>query len=60
MPVSINTQVELENFLADTNPNSIYGEIQTDILVNNSFSFIVVMQKVLLTNNQAFKIIKNV
>jgi hypothetical protein len=60
MPVSINTQVDLENFLADTNPNSIYGEIQTDILVNNSFSFIVVMQKVLLTDNQSNKIIRSV
>jgi hypothetical protein len=60
MPVSINTQAELENFLADTNPNSIYGEIQTDILVNNSFSFIVVMQKVLLTDNQSNKIIRSV
>jgi hypothetical protein len=60
MPVSINTQVDLENFLADTNPNSIYGEIQTDILVNNSFSFIIVMQKVLLTDNQSNKIIRSV
>jgi hypothetical protein len=56
-PVAITIQSELEYFLVD--PNSIYGEIQNDIVVDNSFSFIVLMKKV-LTDNQSYKIIRNV